>query len=91
MAKITAKSRPGNVPGRVTIEGRIDDASLLALDTVLQLGSLIRGTLHSRGVKDIEPEGEPPNNFALALVYMRRAVEVRETPMPEKEAPDVTH
>lgn|SRR5690554_3534339 len=77
MAKITAKSRP-NGTGDVRIEGRLDDAALLVLDTVMQLGAQIRHTLVSNGVKQIEPEGEAPNDFALAMVHMTRAVKNRE-------------
>lgn len=78
MAKITAKSRPDK-RGEVAIEGRLDDACILTLDVIMDLGARIRATLVQQGVKEIEPEGEPPNDFALALVHMQRAVLQRES------------
>lgn len=77
MAKIVAKSRPGN-RASVKIEGRLDDAAVLTVDVIMQLGAQIRATLLAGGVKHIEPEGEEPNDFALAMVHMTRAVQQRE-------------
>ena len=73
MARITAKSRP-NKPGRVSINGRLDDACLLAVDVIRQLGSQIRATFAAQGITDLEPEGQEPNDIALAMVHMNRAV-----------------
>lgn len=79
MAKITAKTRAAG-PSSVKIEGRLDDAALLTLDVILKLGAQIRATLMAQGITQIEPEGEEPNDFALAMVHMTRAARQRETP-----------
>lgn len=87
MAKITAKTRAGG-GSSVKIEGRLDDAALLTLDTILRLGSQIRATLVAQGIKQIEPEGEEPNDFALAMVHMTRAARQREATNPTESAND---
>lgn len=84
MAKINAKSR-GDGGMQVTIEGRLDDVAVLAVNVIMALGSKIRETLIEQGVDRIEPEGEEPNDFALAMVHMNRAVRSRidgSTPTP---------
>lgn len=73
MAKIVAKS--GHPHSRVSIEGRMDDASLLTIDVIRGLGQKIRSTLIQQGVKQIEPPGEEPNDFALAMAYMSGAAQ----------------
>lgn len=81
MAKITAKSRPNNKPGQVRIDGRFDDACILTVDVIRQLGASIRSTLAAQGITELEPEGQEPNDFALAMVHMTRAVTQREQEM----------
>lgn len=92
MAKITAKSRPGKL-GQVSIEGRLDDAALLLVETVLHFGHQVRATMAQAGVTQLEPEGEEPNDFALAMAHMQRAVVNREAPKEEgdDDVPPTTH
>jgi len=87
MAKIIAKTRARG-GSSVKIEGRLDDAALLTLDTIIRLGAQIRATLMAQGVNRIEPEGEEPNDFALAMVHMTRAAKQREATNQTESAND---
>lgn len=89
MAKIIAKDRAVG-PSDVKIEGRLDDAALLTLDVMLKLGAQIRATMIEQGIKRIEPEGEEPNDFALAMVHMTRAARAREATNQTESANDET-
>ena len=80
MAKIMARSRPGK-HGQVKIEGRLDDACVLMVDAVRELGSSIRATFAAQGITGLEPEGQEPNDIALAMVHMQRAVTQHEQEM----------
>lgn len=77
MAKIIAKGKDGQ-DSDVRIEGRMDDAAVLAVELVTYLGAQIRATLKAGGLTEFEPAGEPENNFALAMVHMGRAVRERQ-------------
>jgi len=88
MAKITAKTQATG-PDQIKIEGRLDDAALLTLGVVMRLGQQIRATMAGMGVTNLEPEGEEPNDFALAMVHMQRAVTQREQPPEKTELKDI--
>jgi len=77
MAKIIAKSKSKQEAGEVRLEGKTDDAAVLVVEVILQLGAQIRATLADAGVTNVEPEGEPPNDFALGMANMVRAVKQR--------------
>jgi len=79
MAKITAVKKKGK-PSSVSISGSVGEACLLALDVMMKLGAQIRATYAANGVTKLEPDGEPPNDFALAIVTINNVLlqQVRE-------------
>lgn len=87
MAKITAVKKKGK-PSSVSISGSVGEACLLTLDVVMKLGAQIRATYAANGVTKLEPDGEPPNDFALAIVTINNMLrqQVREEEQKKAEA-----